>query len=112
MSTRAFAALRRHAAEGVSRRTSLLTLGGAALAATVAKPDVSEAKKKKGQDCKKKAKQRCANDAAACRAQIPAACADDPNCTGLATFCCEACSGNGFITCLLAASPGAAARLK
>jgi hypothetical protein len=112
MSTRAFAAVRRHAADGVSRRTSLLTLGGAALAA-VATLDVSEAKKKKGKDCKKKAKQRCSNDVASCTALIPAVCSGDPTCIAKVNLCCETCSGNGFLTCLLAAANATAiARLK
>jgi hypothetical protein len=51
MNMQSFDAVTRRAAEGISRRRSLLTLGGAAAAATMARPSASEAKNK-GKKCK------------------------------------------------------------
>jgi hypothetical protein len=111
MSTSAFDAVTRTAAAGVSRRRSLLTLGGAALAAGVTNAGVSEAKKKKGKDCKKKEKQRCTNDAAACKTSIQPLCdPGDPAGCLQAQACCEECSADGFLTCLLIASASMAAK--
>lgn len=105
MNSRAFEAVTRRAADVVSRRSSLLALSGAALA-TVAGSGVSEAKKKSGNKCKKKEKNRCSNDAADCKTTIlsqtlcdgsdPAGCLE-------AQACCEECSANGFLVCLLLA---------
>jgi hypothetical protein len=106
MSTRAFDAFTRHAVAVISRRTSLVTLGGAALVSTVAKPGSSEAKKSSGKTCKKKAKKKCNQDAAACRNVLPAACFDDAECIVLLTPCCDACSANGFLICLHLAAQG------
>lgn len=95
MRTQAFAA--------VTRRTSLLTLGGAGLAASLAMPQLGDAKKKKGKDCKKKEKQRCSSDAAACKQTVAIACQDPAGCFE-ESLCCEECSASGFLTCLIAAS--------
>jgi hypothetical protein len=93
----------------LSRRASLLTLGGAALAASVTNAGVSEAKKK-GKDCKKKEKQRCSNDAAACINTFLAVCElTPPECAALQA-CCDECSSDGVLTCLLAASASAVAK--
>ncbi|MDQ2652254.1 MAG: hypothetical protein M3Z20_04330 [Chloroflexota bacterium] len=106
MNTQTFDAVTRRAAEGISRRRSLLTLGGAAAAATIARPSASEAKKKKGKNCKKKEKQRCNKDAAACKTTILVLCdpADPATCTMLQN-CCDGCSASTFITCLIATIP-------
>jgi hypothetical protein len=104
MSTQMFDALARRAAAGLSRRRSLFTLGGAALAATIAIPELGQAKKKKGKDCKKKEKQRCNNDAADCISTLQATGDCDAVCLALLTPCCEECSANGFLICFLAAS--------
>jgi hypothetical protein len=109
MSTQSFTTLTRHAAAVISRRASLLSFGGAALgtAAAVASPSVSGAGKK-GEDCKSKARQRCTRDAAGCRAMGPDLCDNDPTCIAQVTFCCDTCSANGFLTCLLGAQNTAA----
>jgi hypothetical protein len=110
MSMSAFDAFTREAAAGVSRRGSLLTLGGAALAAGVTNAGVSEAKKKKGKVCKKKEKQRCNNDAAACKTTLQPLCdPGDPAACLQAQACCEECSADGILTCLLAATASMAA---
>jgi hypothetical protein len=111
MDTNAFDTVTRAATAAVSRRGSLLMLGGAALGAAGATPSVGEAKKKKGKDCKKKAKQRCSNDTAACIAEAPVACEGDAECIADVIGCCNNCSANAFLTCLIAASGSAAARL-
>jgi hypothetical protein len=104
MSTQMFDTVTRRVA-GLSRRRSLLSLGGAALAATVTSPRLSAAKKKnkKGADCKQKEKQRCSKDAAACKATITPLCSPDNPAACLAVqACCEECSANGLVTCFLA----------
>jgi hypothetical protein len=106
MNTRAFDALTRHAADAVSRRAALVTLGGAALAAAVASPGVSAAKKRVGKTCKKKEKKRCNNDAAACRTTLVLGCVGDDECIALLTPCCDTCSANGFFACFLEAALG------
>jgi hypothetical protein len=91
----------RHAAAAITRRHSLLTLGGAALAAAVARPTFSEAKKKVRKDCQKKEKQRCGKDTAACLNTVAVVCGT-PDCVALQA-CCATCSANGFLACFLAA---------
>jgi hypothetical protein len=103
MNSQVLESVTRRAAAAVSRRSSLVTLGGTALAASLAMPGVSEAKKKKGKDCKKKEKQRCSNDTADCIATLQATPSCDATCVALLTPCCETCSANGFLTCFLAA---------
>ena len=91
----------RRAATAISRRHSLLTLGGAVLAATVPKPSVSEAKKKSRKDCQKKEQQRCTKDFAACRNMLLAKCGGTPACV-TAQACCATCSATGYLSCVLA----------
>jgi hypothetical protein len=92
----------RRAARQVTRRTSLLTLGGAAIAATtIAQPERASARKKKGKDCGKKERQRCANDIEACRLTVLLNCGQPGGCSDAAR-CCEACTAAGFATCALA----------
>ena len=100
MTSEARSAFTRRAARTVSRRASLLSLGGAALA-TATRTD-SAAKRKSGNTCKKKEKQRCSNDAAACRNTVQLGCdpGDPTNCAA-EQDCCDNCSANGFLTCLL-----------
>ena len=101
MSIKAFVTVTHRPVEGISRRRSLLTLGGAAVGVTLARPAVSEAKKKG--TCKKKEQQRCNIDAAACRVTVLAECLppDSAQCIALQD-CCDTCSANGFMTCLSA----------
>jgi hypothetical protein len=105
MDTNRFAQLTRSLSLAVSRRASLVTLGGAALAATLAGPDPSQAKKQKGKVCKQKERQRCANDAARCRTTMLSACPLNPDGCEALVACCDACSASGFATCVLAQSP-------
>lgn len=58
--------------------------------------------KKKGPDCGKRAQQRCSSDVETCRTMIMGRCEDPPEyCLTLAA-CCDTCSANGVLTCLLA----------
>jgi hypothetical protein len=100
MNTEAIESLTRRAADAVSRRASLVTLGGAALAAAVAtKPGVSEAKKG-GQSCGKKQKKKCKNVEATCNTNGIALCAGDPTCLSQIQLCCQQCFSDGFLQCL------------
>ena len=101
MITSAIDASARDAVERASRRKSLLAMGLAVLAAKAATTGVTEAKKK-GPDCKKKEKQRCSKDAAACRPQVAAICELEPAQCLAAQNCCDECSANGVLTCILA----------
>jgi len=67
MDDQAFDAMTRQAVEAVSRRGSLLTLGGAALAAGLFGPALAEAKKggKKGKN------KKCHKQASRCRERLP-----------------------------------------
>ncbi len=102
-----------HRAARFSRRRSLLTLGGAVIAATTATVEPGFAKKNKkngrkgnGGDCKKREQQRCSSDATACKATVQLLCnVDNPDvelCLLLQT-CCEECSAGGFLTCAVPA---------
>ena len=102
MRTHVLNLLTRRAASQVTRRHSLLTLGGAALSATaIAQPERASARKKKGKDCGKKERQRCNADAETCRSLILAQCELDPaGCQALAA-CCDTCSADGLLRCAL-----------
>jgi hypothetical protein len=107
MHSKAFETLTRGMMQGISRRSSLLSLGGAALAATMAAPVVGEAKKKKksGNKGKDKEKKRCSKDAAACKNTVQPLCDPaDPAACLIIQNCCEECSANGFLECLILAS--------
>jgi hypothetical protein len=104
MSMRAFDTFTRQAGAVVSRRSSLLTIGGAAAAATAISPVVGDAKKKKNKDkCKKKEKQRCNNDAEECKDSVVLGCEGNAECIASLTPCCDTCSADGFLVCFIAA---------
>ncbi|MFN8662325.1 MAG: hypothetical protein U0075_10565 [Thermomicrobiales bacterium] len=96
----------------LSRRRSLLTLGGtviASVAATGVEPGLARKNRQKdrsgkGADCQKKEQQRCTNDVAACKATVQPLCNADnaEECLAIQT-CCEECAAAGFLACLLAA---------
>jgi hypothetical protein len=102
MRTHVLNLITRRAASQITRRHSLLTLGGAALSATaIAQPERATARKKKGKDCQKKERQRCANDAEACRLTVLLSCGQ-PGACGEAARCCDECTAAGFAACALA----------
>lgn len=123
MNERTFDALTRRGAAGISRRTSLLTLGALGLA-TLAHPAPSDAAKntKKRKRRKKSAAReqeittcqealaecssgaaRCADQVGPCSTFLTASCAGKPNCIGQAACCplLERCDVEGFLGCLV-----------
>lgn len=85
------------------RRQSLVALGLAVLSAGATSAGVTEAKKK-GNTCKKKARRRCNNDADACKPKVASICGLGPAECLAAVNCCDECSANGFLTCLVGVS--------
>jgi hypothetical protein len=85
-----------------SQRKSLLALGAAMLAAGTSNAGLSEARKK-GKSSKKRNRKRCKKDAAACKTTIQVAlCPDaDPALCITAQKCCDTCSVNGVMVCLI-----------
>lgn len=101
MSTDAMAAVTRGAAEAVSRRNSLLTLGGAALASGLARPVDAEAKK----SAAKKARKRCKRQVSQCTAFFNELC-EELECPAeqleIIHRCCvsfQSCNVGGFLEC-------------
>lgn len=100
MSEQNFDAFTRQAAQSVSRRQSLMALGGATLAAVATKPTIAEAKKS-GKNANQKAKKQARKK---CKKQVQQ-CVDALNQfnEGNLTFCCQelsTCDAFGFIQCL------------
>lgn len=97
MNGSAFDAFARHAAAAVSRRTSLLTLGGAALTAAIAAPvaaNANEARKKVKKKCKKQGKQ--------CRSATIEVCEGNQNCVDSLVPCCAflaRCKAGAYLDC-------------
>ncbi|MGH2614508.1 MAG: hypothetical protein ACRDJC_04665 [Thermomicrobiales bacterium] len=103
MSPDAIAALTRRTAEAVSRRNSLLTLGGAALAAGLVPPLGSEAKK----SAAKKAKKKCKRQVGQCTAFFNELC-EEVECSAeqleIVRRCCasfQSCNAGGFLECFV-----------
>ena len=90
------------AAAGITRRSSLRALGGAALTASIiARPDRAAArKKKKGKTCQDREQKRCAIDAEACHDTTLRTCTAIDRCL-YTLVCCEECTATGFFTCAL-----------
>jgi hypothetical protein len=65
--------------------------------------EVRDTRKKKGKQCGTKEQQRCTTDAAACRPLVLAVCGNNEECVADALPCCDTCSADGFVTCLLLA---------
>jgi hypothetical protein len=86
-----------HALETLTRRASLLTLGGAALA-TVARPSVSAAS---GTTFKDKLKKRCRRNKSRCVDSVTAFCGVSEQCIASVTPCCDECFSGAFFTCFL-----------
>ncbi len=101
MSIRAFDVVTRRAAATVSRRQSLLALGGAALGSVVARPGVATAKKG-GESCGKKQKKKCNQNKGQCIPTLTALCAGSAACLAEGLPCCDECFSATFLTCLIA----------
>ena len=100
MSEHTFDAFTRRATVAVTRRGSLLALGGAALATGLGRSTKVAAKdnkdKKKAKKAKKKFQKRCNQQKAQCQATVLAQ--DAPE----ALVCCESCFSGDFLGCILA----------
>jgi hypothetical protein len=92
-----FDTITRQARSVVTRRASLLTLGGAALAATVANPGAAAA----DGGFKKKLKKRCNQNKTNCVNSMDAFCNGVEECIASLTPCCGECFSNPFIICFL-----------
>src|SRR3954447_7264244 len=117
MDIRSFDNLTRHAATGISRRTTLITLGAAGLAALVG-PFAVEAKKggkKKNKkknnaaaplECPPPTVDRCPAQVNSCKTILGAQCGGNPVCADEIP-CCDlltTCDASGFWACLLTTS--------
>jgi hypothetical protein len=112
MSESAFDAFSRRAGETVSRRSSLVTLGGAALAAMVATPSIGVAgksgkNKNKTRKQKKQAKKQslslCKQQVGECQTFMNAEC-EGNGCGAVVSICCPllgTCQNEAFFTCLV-----------
>jgi GH24 family phage-related lysozyme (muramidase) len=108
MNANAFDAFTRRTAAAVSRRKSLLTIGGAALGATVAAPFVVEADLKK-KECKKKCKKKCETQVEQCENEVRQLCNDlgaelEQECRDALLDCCSTlgkCKAAKSTECLL-----------
>ena len=65
--------------------------------------EVTSARKKQGKKCKQNERRRCNADAETCKAQVLDACDGNAECVLGANACCDTCSADGFVTCVLAA---------
>lgn len=103
MNDRIFDTVTRDAATAVTRRASLLSIGGAALAAAMAVPAIAEA----GKSGKKNADKRCKKQKSQCLAAFAEFCAslEEPQiCEAFLSPCCEPltrCNAGEAITCIL-----------
>ena len=118
MDNRSFDSLTRRAARGVSRRTTLMTLGAAGLAALVG-PFAVDAKKKGGKkkknqnipiapaplECPPPPVNRCPAQAASCTAILGTQCGGDPTCADTVACCSllETCDASSFWACAVSA---------
>ena len=118
MDNRSFDSLTRQAVGGFSRRTTLMTLGAAGLAALVG-PFAANAKKgkkkKKNQnttvvpaplECPPAPVNRCPAQAESCTAILAGQCGGDPSCTDQGACCSflETCDASSYWACLVTSS--------
>lgn len=66
--------------------------------------------KKQGENCEITELQRCTADAAACRTQVLVICGENAQCIAETIPCCDTCSADGILTCLLAQANGTNSR--
>ena len=87
MSDHAIDTITRRAADVVSRRGSLLALGGAALAATMVTPAAAPAKKRASR-ARKQVRKTCRRKARECNTFFTPLCGGDPECKEEMATCC------------------------
>ncbi len=107
MNDLSFDAVTRYAATALSRRASLMTLGGAGVStlAAVARPITADARK---QSAAKKAKKKCKKQIGPCVTAVAPDCSGDPACLAGVRRCCGLagiCDIIGFFTCLPTIAP-------
>lgn len=98
LSERAFDTFARRAADAVSRRNSILALGGAALAAAVMTEPTSSRRK-----AKKQVKKKCKRQVAPCRAFFAGLCLGDLDCQDALFPCCDhlaQCDSGAMFECM------------
>jgi hypothetical protein len=106
MHAQTFDTLTRRTAGAISRRRSLLTLGGAAVAGALATPTLAQASKD-SKKAKKKKKKKCNGQINQCNDFFTALCADpnfdcEPGEFEAALFCCSQlrdCRGGEAVSC-------------
>jgi hypothetical protein len=108
LDNRLFDALTRRAVAPASRRTTLLRLGAAGVAA-IAPPTIAAAKRskrKKKPSVGEKAQQKCLQQVEQCVAFLAPTCGEDPNCQVRVQRCCAVvgeCDVVGLFTCAASA---------
>lgn len=108
MSKEAFDAVTRQAADAMSRRKSMLALGGLALAASLAEPPAALGKKKKRR-AKKQVRKKCRRQVRDCRNFFSGFCGGIPECEEEFYPCCEElakCDAGAMFTCLFSCGCG------
>ena len=102
MHERRFDALTRHAAHAVSRRHSLLTLGGAAVASAVTVPSVIQAGQT-AKRAKKRKRQKCRRQIDQCLDALTEVCEGEESCINNFDHCCPLladCKAGAALDCL------------
>jgi hypothetical protein len=102
MREHAFDTFTRGTTDALSRRHSLMTLGGAALAAGLAGAVGTEAKQNPAKKVKKKNKKKCNQEREECR-NLVLALERPPEIEAAFLACCENCFAGDFAVCLIAA---------
>lgn len=102
MNSDALNSLARKTGAALTRRASFLTLGGAAMAATIAHPGVAAAS---DSAFKRRLKKRCSQNRTRCTETVKTFCDNSEDCIGVVTPCCDKCFSSGFFTCFLAIGP-------
>jgi hypothetical protein len=104
MNEQIFDSLAQHAARGISRRASILTLGATGIATALSAPSIADAKKK--MKCKKDTcsgfEEICAPLVEECIDTVAAICPPNTDCSRLSNCCedFETCDVGAFVRCL------------
>jgi hypothetical protein len=104
MHERRFDALTRLAVDAVSRRRSLLTLGGATVASAVASPSVIQAAGT-AKKARKRKRKKCRRQIDQCLAALTAFCEGEESCINNFDLCCPLlsdCQAGAALDCLFA----------
>jgi hypothetical protein len=102
MRERAIDAIMRGAADALTRRSAIRTLGAAALMAGLTGSTAAEAKKNLARKVKKRNKQQCVQARDGCR-NIALGVPNPDEFSQIVLACCENCFVGDFLACLTAA---------